>query len=178
MRLLPGPAEGAVAVTVVSLEMTDPTELVPAPCPAGAGMRVVPEPRPDLSRDFYARVGADWHWVDRLGWDDAQWTAWVDRPEHHLLLCERDGSPAGYSELEQQPGGDVEIAYFGLLPDAFGGGMGAWWLAQVIAYAWELPGTARVWVHTCTLDSPAALPTYRARGLREYARDVEWRMPG
>lgn len=178
MKLLAGPAEGAVAVTVISLEMTDSEALVPAPAPPGAIMRVVVEPRPDLSHDFYVRVGADWHWVDRLEWTDQQWTAWVDRPEHHLLICERDGVEAGYAELEQQADGQVEIAYFGLLPSSFGGGMGTWWLSQVIAYAWSLPGTQRVWVHTCTLDSPAALPTYVGRGLREYAREVEWRMPG
>ena len=33
--------------------------------------------------------------------------------------------------------------------------------------AWEL-ATDRVWVHTCTLDHPSALPNYRARGFRIY----------
>ena len=37
--------------------------------------------------------------------------------------------------------------------------------------AWEL-GANRVWLHTCTLDSPRALPNYRARGFREFRRET------
>lgn len=177
MRLLSAPAEGAVAVTVTSLEMTSDGEVVAADPPAGAEGHRVDTGKAALSRDFYRRVGEPWYWVDRLAWTDAQWQAWTDRPEHHLLVCRQDGQDAGYAELEQQPGGDVEIAYFGLLPEAIGRGLGRWWLAQVLAEAWRLPGTHRVWVHTCTLDGPAALATYQGRGLRPFAREVEWRMP-
>lgn len=176
MRLVDPGTPGAVPVTVTSLEMTQPSgEVIEAP--SGAALVIVDEPRPDLSRDYYSRVGADWHWVDRLTWTTDEWMRWVDRPEHHLLLCEQHGVPAGYAELEQQPGGDVEIAYFGLLPEALGRGLGRWWLATVIAHAWSLPGTARVWVHTCDLDAPAALANYQARGLTAFATDVEWRLP-
>ena len=94
-----------------------------------------------------------------------------------MLVCRQDGEDAGYAELEQPSDGNVEIAYFGLLPEAIGRGLGRWWLAQVLAEAWRLPGTRRVWVHTCTLDGPAALATYEGRGLRPYAREVEWRLP-
>ena len=178
MRLLPGPVEGAVAVTVTSLEMTSLDQLVPADSlPSGASWLRIDAAKAGPSRDFYRRVGGPWHWVDRLDWDENQWSAWTDRPEHHLLVCRQDDVNAGYAELEQQPGGEVEIAYFGLLPEAIGRGLGRWWLAQVLAEAWRLPGTRRVWVHTCTLDGPAALATYEGRGLRPYAREVEWRLP-
>jgi len=178
MRLLPGPAEGAVAVTVTSLEMTYADQLIPVDAaPPGASWSLVDAEKSGPSRDFYLRVGAPWHWVDRRDWRDDQWRAWTDRPEHHLLVCRMDGAEAGYAELEQQAEGDVEIAYFGLLPETMGRGLGRWWLAQVLAEAWRLPGTRRVWVHTCTLDGPAALATYEGRGMRPYAREVEWRMP-
>lgn len=178
MRLLPAPVEGAVAVTVTSLEMTSVDELLPADSlPSGASWLRVETDKASQSQDFYRRVGGPWHWVDRLDWDESQWSAWTDRPEHHLLVCRQDDVNAGYAELEQQPGGEVEIAYFGLLPEAIGRGLGRWWLAQVLAEAWRLPGTHRVWVHTCTLDGPAALATYEGRGLRPYARAVEWRLP-
>lgn len=157
--------------------MTDPTQLGDVPAPPGASYRIERLPRPDLSEEFYREVGRDWHWVDRLAWSDDQWRAWVDRPEHHLLVCELNGVDAGYAELEQQPGGNVEIAYFGILAWSTGRGLGKWWLATVIEEAWRLPGTARVWVHTCSLDSPAALPNYLARGLRQCASSVEWREP-
>lgn len=176
MRLLPGPAEGAVPVTVVSLEMTDPQELIDAPAPDGAGLREVTDPRPDLSESFYRSVGEPYFWVDRLDWSAEQWRAWVDRPGYRLLVCTRDSEPAGYAELDQHEG-DVEIAYFGLLPGQEGRGLGSWWLARTLESAWALPGARRVWVHTCDLDHPAALATYRNRGMREFDRAVEWRMP-
>lgn len=164
-------------MTVISLEMTDPDQLVDAAPPTGATIDVMDQARPDLSEDFYRRVGADWAWVDRLTWSPQQWLEWVDRPEHHLIVCRLDGRDAGYAELEEQGNGTVEIAYFGLLPEAIGKGLGGWLLARTIELAWAIPGTQRVWVHTCDLDGPAALPNYRARGLREYARMIEWRMP-
>jgi len=34
--------------------------------------------------------------------------------------------------------------------------------------AWQLPGTRRVWVHTCTQDHPHALANYRKRGFRVF----------
>ena len=177
MRLLPGPAEGAVAVTVTSLETTDPGDLVAAAAPPGSAMIVIDGDRAALSESFYRRVGSPWHWVDRLDWSPELWMQWADRPELHLIVCRFEGRDAGYAELEQQADGNVEIAYFGLVPEAMGQGIGRWWLATVIGYAWSLPGTSRVWVHTCDLDAPAALSTYRSRGLREFAKVTEWRLP-
>ena len=31
----------------------------------------------------------------------------------------------------------------------------------------------RVWVHTCTLDHPAALANYQARGMKSYKTEME-----
>jgi GNAT superfamily N-acetyltransferase len=178
MILLAGPVEGAVAVTVTSLEMASPDEVVPAEfTPGSAAWRRVDTGKAEVSRDFYRRVGEPWYWVDRLDWSDDQWREWTDRPDHHLMVAHADGLDVGYAELEQQAEGAVEIAYFGLLPEAIGRGLGRWWLAEVLAEAWRLPGAQRVWVHTCTLDGPAALPTYQGRGLRPFAREVEWRLP-
>jgi GNAT superfamily N-acetyltransferase len=178
VRLLPGPTEGALAVTVTSLEMTSPEQVIRVESiPDSASWKRVDTDKATVSRDFYARVGGPWHWVDRLDWSADEWRAWTDRAEHHLLVCEQHGGLAGYAELEQQTDGQVEIAYFGLLPEAIGRGLGRWWLAEVIREAWQLPGTRRVWVHTCTLDGPAALSTYTGRGLQPFAREVEWRLP-
>jgi GNAT superfamily N-acetyltransferase len=71
--------------------------------------------------------------------------------------------PAGYFELRRQPDGAVEIAYFGLLPEFIGRGLGKFLLSEATRRAWEL-GATRVWLHTNTLDHAAALPNYLARG--------------
>ena len=50
----------------------------------------------------------------------------------------------------------VEIAFFGLLPQFIGKGLGGYLLSEAIRKAWDLDAS-RVWVHTCTLDHPRAL---------------------
>jgi GNAT superfamily N-acetyltransferase len=75
------------------------------------------------------------------------------------------GARAGYYELSEDEGG-VEVAYFGLLGAFHGQGLGGYLLTHALRRGFEL--APRVWLHTCTLDGPAALPNYRARGLRPF----------
>jgi len=97
-------------------------------------------------------------------------------PARSPLLHEaRRPAPAGYFELEQQAAGTVELAYFGLGPGFAGEGLGGWLLTRALEHAWCLDGTERVWVHTCSLDGPGALPNYRARGMVPFAEHTEWR---
>lgn len=163
-------------MTVVTLEMTDPRDIRPAPTPLGATLTRVLDDVASASRRMYRDVGAAWHWVDRADWPAASWQTWADRPELHHLRARQADEPVGYVEIEQQPDGVAEIAYFGLLPGYPGRGLGGWLLTAALEYAWTLPGTRRVWVHTCDLDGPGALPNYLARGLREVGRAVEWRL--
>jgi GNAT superfamily N-acetyltransferase len=65
----------------------------------------------------------------------------------------------------------VEIAYFGLLPRAIGQGLGKHLLSCAVRDAWALE-PARVWLHTCTLDHPHALPNYRMRGFAPYKTET------
>jgi hypothetical protein len=61
----------------------------------------------------------------------------------------------------------VEIAYFGLMPSGIGQGLGRALLTRAVDAAWSLkPQPSRVWLHTCTLDHPAALANYLARGFK------------
>ena len=76
-----------------------------------------------------------------------------------------DGAPAGYFELRSEPDGAVEIVYFGLLPQFTGRGFGRYMLTEAVEQAWA-SGARRVWLHTNTLDHPAALPNYQKRGFR------------
>jgi GNAT superfamily N-acetyltransferase len=173
------PTPGAQPVTVWTLEMISPDDLrAPSAAPAVEPLLLTAgRPAPELSRFFYREVGAPWSWVDRLAWDDARWLAWVGRPEHHLLSCWVDGVPAGYVELEEQPDGVVEVAYFGLLPAFIGQRLGGWLLTRGVERAWATPGARRVWVHTCSLDGPAALANYERRGFRRCAETTHWRLP-
>lgn len=124
-------------------------------------------PSPELSRFLYTAVGGDWYWLDRLDWTYRQWLAWLGRPEVQTWVAYVSGTPAGYFELEAQAAGNVELVYFGLLPQFIGQGLGGPLLTAAIERAWSMPAT-RVWVHTCTLDHPSALANYQARGFSLY----------
>jgi GNAT superfamily N-acetyltransferase len=120
---------------------------------------------PELNRFLYAAVGARWGWYTRLPWDYGRWLAYLDRPDLETWVGYVSGTPAGYYELERQSDGDVELAYFGLMPRFVGMGLGGALLTAAVDRAWDM-GAARVWVHTCDLDHPRALPNYQARGFR------------
>ncbi len=124
-------------------------------------------PYPALNRFLYQQVGAAYTWTDRLSWSEERWLAWLDRPALQTWLGYVRGTPAGYVELEAQPEGNVELAYFGLLPPFVGKGLGGLLLTNAIERAWAMDAQ-RVWVHTCSLDHPAALHNYQARGFRLY----------
>lgn len=161
-----------VEITTFYLEMLDPAWLAPRPLARDdVEIRRCEVPLPELNRFLYTTVGGDWYWIDRLAWDRKRWLEWVDRPELQTWLVSVRGTPAGYYELEAQPGGDVEIVYFGLAPAFAGHGIGGGLLTHAVETAWR-SGASRLWVHTCTLDHPVALANYKARGFRVYREEI------
>ena len=158
------------SVMTTYLEMTSPGQLRPsARIIPGFDVRRVEIPLPALNRWLYEIVGAEWRWFAKLDWAADKWQDWVDRPELQTWVGYLHGTPVGYFELEYQHDANVEIAYFGLLPQFFGRGLGGPMLTRAIQCAWAMDAD-RVWVHTCTLDHPSALPNYLGRGLKVYNR--------
>ena len=144
--------------------MCAPSAFRPKGGPNGLQVTRIVSPDPALNRRFYCSVGAQWGWTDRLEWSDDDWRAYVHPDALMTYLGRFDGQELGYFELESQKGGDVEIVYFGLLPDFIGRGLGGAFLSAAIKLAWEMKETRRVWVHTCTEDHKYALDNYRKRG--------------
>jgi GNAT superfamily N-acetyltransferase len=159
-------------VTVWYLESRTPADLRPS-SRATSGVDFVQAliPQPEFNRFLYAAVGGDWFWRDRLSWDYGRWMQTLMRPGYETWVAYLHGSPAGYFELDPTDDGSVEIAYFGLLGSFIGRGVSGPLLTRAIARAWE-KGARRVWVHTCSLDHPAALQNYQARGLRIYQEET------
>jgi GNAT superfamily N-acetyltransferase len=147
------------------LELDDPAALRPAGPPRLERVEVARVAPPDgaVSRWFYAEVGRDYHWVDHAGRSDGDWQAWADGVE--TWVASVAGERAGYYELRADEDG-IEVAYFGLVAAFHGRGLGGFLLTHALRRGFELG--PRVWLHTCTLDGPAALPNYKARGLRPY----------
>jgi GNAT superfamily N-acetyltransferase len=160
-------------VTRTYLQLTTPTQFKGA---FGEFPEVtlahVPDPPPKLYRHCYRAVGEAFHWHDRWDWSDAQIAAHLGDPDIQLYVATRDGSLAGWYELRRVPEEDsVEIAYFGIVAAEFGRGFGKHLLSCAVRDAWAL-GPKRVWLHTCTLDHPNALPNYVKRGLAPYRTEV------
>lgn len=150
------------------LELNAPGDLRrAAPFPAAA--RVVRHDPCSLSdyRRLYRAVGGPWHWRDRLTWDDATLTSHLTSPDVFIWELLVGDESAGYFELRRSGAAEIELAYFGLTPTFIGRGLGGALLTRAVQEAWTL-GANRVWLHTCTLDSPHALPNYRARGFRDF----------
>lgn len=152
-----------VTVTRTYLEMRSPAELKPAgeARPEVRLERVVDCPW-HFYRYLYVEVGRQYNWRDRLSWTERQFRDWLAGPSSIWLLTVA-GAPAAFFELRKSEDGAVEIAYFGVLPEFLGIGLGKLLLTRAAEEAWAL-GASRVWLHTCTLDHPAALPNYLKRG--------------
>jgi GNAT superfamily N-acetyltransferase len=153
-----------VEVTRTFVEMRDPAQLKRKDLPPGDAHFVRCRPCPVAHyRELYGRVGSQWHWTDRHAFTDEKLAAILSNPDVHVWELRVGGDLAGYFELEKQPGPVVEIVYFGLTPEFIGKGYGGAMLTRAVEEAWSL-GAECVWLHTCTLDSPRALPNYEARG--------------
>jgi GNAT superfamily N-acetyltransferase len=162
---IPGPRR-VVEVVTHYLEMrAAPGGVVPAP-PAGVQLvRAVPSAGlVRFYRFLYDSVGGPWHWYARQVMPREELAAILADPGVEVYVLWLGGVPLGYAELDRRVAGEVELAYFGLLPEAVGQGLGSWMLAWSIAEAWRPPGVERVWVHTCSLDHEAALPVYLRAG--------------
>jgi len=161
-----------IDVTRTYLAMSAPAELVPARTPEG-DLRVerVGFCPTAFFRYLYAEVGRQYRWTDRLAWSDERIRAYLDAGDVTLHVLYVEAAPAGYFELKRHEDGSTEIAYFGLTGDYIGRGLGGWLLTRAVETAWA-GRPARVWLHTCTLDHPSALPNYLRRGFRPVREEV------
>ncbi|MCV2892414.1 GNAT family N-acetyltransferase [Lentibacter sp. XHP0401] len=130
--------------------------------------------RPDLARyrDLFAKVGGDYLWSSRLELTDEVLRAVLVDPRVHLYVVQNGGSEAGMLELDFRAGDECELAFFGLTADQVGGGAGRWLMNRALTLAWA-EDIKRLFVHTCTLDHPKALPFYVRSGFIPYKRCVE-----
>ena len=160
-------------VTRTYLELTDPGQFKPSGRPlAQIAIARVPDAPAELYRECYRTVGAAYHWRDRWDWTDAQIRAHLADPAIAFYTARRGAELAGYYELRRvAEDGSVEVAYFGLVPHEVGNGIGGYLLTRAVEDAWAM-APRRVWLHTCTMDHPHALPNYLARGFRPYKTEV------
>jgi len=170
MGLIPVP-DAQLATVVTALEMKARPQ--PRPLP-DSHLRLVPwgQPTPDQYRTLFRRVGAPWLWFSRLVMEEERLTAILHDPEVAIYAVTDGADEVGLLELDYRVTGECELAFFGLVPEYAGKGHGNWLMGHALTLAWR-EGITRVWVHTCTLDHPAALGFYRRHGFVPYKRTIE-----
>jgi GNAT superfamily N-acetyltransferase len=164
-------------VTTYYLEMLAPASLQQKVDANGLIVKEILNRDYQLNKSLYQLVGKEWLWTDKLCWSDAQWQNYVASDNLRTWVAYLDAELAGYFELLRQENGNVEIIYFGLCHDFIGKKLGGFLLSAAISSAWNWQGTKRVWVHTCTLDHPAALQNYLARGMTLYKEETTLQEP-
>ncbi len=160
------PAEGEIVITYLEMRARPPGLNLALPA---EGVTIVQANPPTISfyRYLYNTVGGDWQWRDRRVMSDPTLAAIVQNPRVEIHVLYSAGTPAGYAELDRRLPGEIELAYFGLIPEFIGRGLGQYLLHWAIDRAWSYAPN-RFWVHTCTLDHPQALPNYIRAGFKPY----------
>jgi GNAT superfamily N-acetyltransferase len=141
------------------------------PSPAGVRVERLHAPSAEAYRALYNGVGQAYQWTDRNRMPDDELLAIIQDDAVEIDVLYVNDQPAGYVELDRRIEGEIQIAYFGLFPTFVGKGLGKYLLAWALDRAWSFT-PRRVWVHTCDLDHPAALPNYLRAGLSIYAETV------
>ena len=165
--LIPVPP-GHVGAVVTFLEMDE--RPAPAPIPASPlSITRWAEVDPDRYRALFRRVGGRWLWFSRLAMSDREL---LERAGEVHEVLDAGGRAVGMIELDFRIHGLCRILFLGLVPELAGQGHGSWLFAETLARAWA-PEVRQVTVHTCSLDHPAALPSYLRAGFVARGRAFE-----
>lgn len=160
---------GKIAAIATYLELLRPSAS-PAGDVAGSLHRICGDvPR---YRALYGRIGAPWLWFTRTLLDDRALDRIISHPDVEAFALVQGGIDIALVELDFRRDGECELVFFGLAPEACGRGLGSALLREAIRRAFARP-VSRMWLHTCTLDHPAAMPLYLRAGFTPYRRAIE-----
>ncbi len=163
---------GKLANVVTCLEMLAPPARQLVAFPADLSLQKVDGDDLASYREAFRAVGSDIMWFSRLIMADEKLRAILTNPRIDSFYLERGTETLGLLELNFDHATDCELAYFGLVPSAIGGGLGRALMDEALRRAWSR-GIKRLWVHTCTFDAPQALSFYIRSGFTPYMRMVE-----
>lgn len=164
-------AAGKIAAVVTHLDMR--AQPVPPPDPIGDWtLRRVAQPDPEWYRDLYARVGQEWLWSSRQRMSDAALATTIRANGVEIYALDDEGRDEGLLELDFRTKNDCEIVLFGVTANLIGSGASRFLMNRALQRVWSRPIT-RLWLHTCTFDSPRALGFYQRSGFRVFRRQVE-----
>ena len=161
------PAGTEVPFRITYLEMPDNPVLAPAPMPDGLTLERAEGAPVWFFLAMYDAVGRDYEWRDRFRQAEEEpeaLAAFVNHPAVEMWVAYGRGWPWGFFMLDWSGEDVCDLAYFGLVPEAVGTGLGRALLQTAIAMGWARDGVHRMTVNTCDLDHPRALGLYRKMG--------------
>jgi len=165
-------APDQIRSVITYLEMTECPRTPTPPRPAAnIALLLAEDPPVSFYRYLYNTVGEKWLWYERRVMGDAELADIIGSENVEVYVLYVGGVPAGYGELDRRKSPEIELAYFGLLPEFIGRGFGGFLLRWLIDQAWSYEPT-RLWVHTCTEDHPAALHAYQRHGFSPYDQET------
>lgn len=164
---------GKVANVATFLEMTAKPPLR-ATC-ARNDLSLFEMRQPDVARyqAIFKAVGEDWLWFSRLTMSEETLAKTIATPEYEIFVMMCGKRDAGLLELHRLPDATVQLAYFGLAAEVTGTGAGRYLMNEAIKLAFDRYKAERLFVHTCTMDSPGALDFYLRSGFKPYKRAIE-----
>ncbi|MDA0262398.1 MAG: GNAT family N-acetyltransferase [Proteobacteria bacterium] len=157
--------------TITYLEMLQAPDLPHLQHPRGGKTALLRAENPTVSfyRFLYHAVGREWMWTDRKRLNDRQLREIILNQQVEIYVLYEAGCPAGFAELDGRQKGVIHLAYFGLIGEYIGLGLGSFLLNWVVRHCWE-QSPKRVWVNTNNFDHPRALPLYQRMGFVPYSR--------
>jgi ribosomal protein S18 acetylase RimI-like enzyme len=161
-----------VKLLVTYLEMTEAPKgpAVASPDPAAYVARESLAPADYL--ELYCAVGTPVRWDTRLRQTPDALADLLRSTRFDLFVLRVEGRALGLCEFDRRDFPEIELAHYGLVPDAQGRGLGRFLLDHCMRAAWQ-KRPSRIWLHTDGDDDPRALALYRRVGFREYLRRVE-----
>lgn len=164
---VPAASPGMIRTTITYLEMTEkPSRAFRPPPPEKSALLRAERCTTSYYRYLYDTVGGPWLWWFRRAMPEQELAAIIGDERVEIFVLYVGGVPAGYAEIDRRVAGTANLAYFGLVPDFIGRGLGPWLLDWAVDAAWAGAGTTRVTVNTCTLDHPKALLMYQRAGFK------------
>ena len=126
-----------------------------------------------LNLILYAGVGLPWRWYNRLKWTSEEWVQYFSGQRVKSFIGFSGNRLVGFYELILQENNETEIKLFGIFPSFMGKGLGGLLLSHALKSSFD-NGASRVWLHTCSSDSDAALANYLARGFRIFREEIKF----
>lgn len=162
---------GKVAAVVTYLEMRSPPPTSPAEAQEGWSLQPLNADQARY-RTLYRRIGEPWLWFSRVVMPDEELAGILGDPKVEAYALHEGERDIGLLELDFRSEGEAELSFLGLVPGLIGKGAGRYLVSEAIRRAFARP-IQRFFVHTCSLDHPAALAFYMRSGFVPYRRAIE-----